>query len=196
MFDRCDADTRGIVDAALGEARRRGHDYVGTEHMLLVLAQRRELLPPEVAVLLPDAAAVASALDAALGRPARPDAELLKVVGVDLEEVRSAVRQTFGDAAIQDLGRRRIHQPWQPWRRPTRRCTSIIAESLGIAPRLKLAMERASEYADIRQRLASIDSATLLLGMVEVEDAMSNRILRDLGVDLDQLARTLRNATR
>ncbi len=194
MFDRGDTDTRGIVDAALGEARRRGHDYIGTEHILLALAQRRELLPSEVAVLLPPGATVASALDAALVRPGRPDAELLKGVGIDLEDVRSAVRQTFGDSALQDLGRRRVHQPWQPWRRPRRRCMSILAGSMGVAPRLKLAFERARQHADRRQRFA-IDPATLLLGMVEVEDAMSNRILRNLGVDLEQLGRTLGGAT-
>ncbi len=194
MFDRCDTDTTRIVDAALGEARRRGHNYIGTEHMLLALAQRRELLPREVAALLPDGQTVASALDACLGRPARPDAELLKVVGIDLEEVRSAVRQTFGDSALQDLGRRRVHQPWQPWRRPRRRCMSILAESMGMTPRLKLALERARQHADRGQRLA-IDPATLLLGMVEVEEALSNLILRELRVDLEQLARSLRDAT-
>lgn len=193
MFERCDTETKAIVDVALAESRRRGHNWLGTEHLLLALSQRRELLPPHIAALLPDAEAVASALEAVLG-PARPQAELLKVVGIDLEEVRSAVRKTFGDFALQDLGRRQVPQPWQPWRRPRRRCMSILAGSMNVAPRVKLSFERARQHVDRRQRLA-IDPPTLLLGMVEVEGALSNRILRDLGVDLEQLRRALQGAS-
>ena len=194
MFERCDTATKAIVDAALAESRRRGHNWLGTEHLLLALSQRRELLPPAIAALLPDAEGVASGLEAVLG-PARPEGELLKVVGIDLEEVRSAVRKTFGDLALQDLGRRQVRQPWQPWRRPRRRCMSILAGSMNVAPRVKLSFERARQDADRRQRLA-IDPPTLLLGMVEVEGALSNRILRDLGVDLEQLLRALQGASR
>ena len=202
MFDRCDTDTGAIIDAALSESRRRGHNWLGTEHVLLALAQRRELLPPEVAAILPDADTVATALDAALDEPPRRDAELLRAVGIDLESVRSSVRRTFGDSALEDLGRRRIRQPWQPWRRPTRRCMSILAGSVShnadlaadricIAPRLKRAFEHSRRDADRRKR-ATIDPAALLLGMVEVEEAMSNQILHRVGVDPQLLRQSLR----
>lgn len=191
MFDRCDTDARAIVDAALAESQRRGHSWLGTEHVLVALAQRRDMLPADVAVLLPDPDAVGSALDSTYEHPPQADSVLLKVVGVDLEEVRSAVRQTFGDSALEDLAQRRVRQPWQPWRRPTRRCMSILAGSMSVAPRLKLSMERAREDAD-RRHCSSIDPAGLLLGMVEVEDAMSNQILRELGVDLAELRESLR----
>lgn len=191
MSDRCDTDTRSIVDAALSESRRRGHNWLGTEHVLLALAQRRDLLRPEVAAILPDAETVATALDAAPDGPTRRDAELLGAVGVDLESVRSSVRRTFGDGALEDLGRRRVHQPWQPWRRPTRRCMSILAGSLSIAPALKQAFEHAQRDADRRKR-ATIDPAALLLGMVEVEDAMSTQILHRVGVDPQLLRQSLR----
>lgn len=69
----------------------------------------------------------------------------------------------------------------------------ILAGSMSVAPCVKLSFERALRHAKRRQRLA-IHPATLLLGMVEVEDAMSNLILRDLGIDLEQLARSLRGA--
>ena len=191
MFDRCDADTRSIIDGALAESRRRGHNWLGTEHVLLALVQRRDMLRPEVAAILPDPEAIATALDAALDRPPRPDAELLATVGVDLEAVRSAIRRTFGESVLEDLGRRRVHQPWQPWRRPTRTCMSILAGSMSIAPRLKRAFEHAGREAD-RRGLTTVDPAALLLGMVEVEDAMSNRLLRRIGVDPQELGRSLR----
>lgn len=193
MFDRCDSEARAIVDAALDESRRWHHNWLGTEHVLLALSKRRDLLPLDVAVLLPDPEVIGSAL-AASERPPRPDADLLKVVGIDLEEVRSAARQTFGDSALEDLGRRTVSQPWQPWRRPRRNCMSVLAGSMSIAPRLKLSFERARQNAD-RRHLSWIDPAGLLLGMVEVEDAMSNRILGELGVDLVHLRQSLRGGT-
>lgn len=189
MFERCDADTRRVLDAALEESRGRGHGWLGTEHLLLALAKHRDVLPGEVGRLLPDAEDVASALAVTMGGPRRQDADLLKTVGVDLDQVRSAVRQTFGDEAIEKL-RRPVHQPWQPWRRPFRRCTSLLAGSMSVAPRVKQSLERARQGAERRQ-LSAIDPIALLLGMVEVEDAMSNALLRDLGVDPEDLRRAL-----
>lgn len=189
MFERCDADTNVVLDAALEESRARGHSWLGTEHLLLAFATRRDLLPDDVGQLLPDAGEIASALAAALGQPPRRHADLLKTMGVDLDEVRSAVRQTFGDAAMERF-RRPVHQPWQPWRRPSRRCTSLLAGSMSVAPRLKLSLERAHQGAE-RRRLPAIDPIALLLGMVEVDDAMSNTLLRHLGVDPEDLRRAL-----
>lgn len=124
MFEQCDPNTMAIVDTAIEEARRLGHNYFGTEHLLLALTQSPDLRPGAVRALLPDADAVRSAMSAINALPPRPHSELLKTVGVDLDEVRSAVRRTFGDEALERLARRRVHQPWQPWRRPSRRCTS------------------------------------------------------------------------
>jgi hypothetical protein len=180
VFDRCDAQAGIIVDAALEEARGRGHGWLGTEHLLLAFARRRDLVPDDVAQLLPSVAAVEGAFAAAIG-PGRRNGELLKVVGIDLDQVRSAVRRTFGDDAVRRL-RRPVHQPWQPWRRPSRRCTSILVGELHVAPRLKRAFEKAVKHAG-RRRLPGVDPVSLLLGMVEVEDAMSNRLLRGLGVE-------------
>jgi ATP-dependent Clp protease ATP-binding subunit ClpA len=187
VFDRCDADTTTVLETALEQARRLGHNYLGTEHLLLALVRHRELLPESVAVMLPDDAAMLSpALDTLGAEPAPQDAELLKVVGIDLAEVRSAVCQTFGADALDRLGRRRVHQPWQPWRRPTRRCTSLLAGAMSVAPRVKQALERGLLDATRRQR-DGIDPAALLLGMLEVEGAMSNELLRRTRVDLDGL---------
>ena len=189
MFEHCTADTTLVLDTALEEARRRGHSWLGTEHLLLALARRRDLLPEDVRQLLPDAEDVSSALATATGQLRPPDADLLRTVGVDLDQVRSAVRQTFGDEAVQRL-RRPVHQPWQPWRRPSRRCTSLLTGTMSVAPRVKQSLERAGQSA-ARRRLPAIDPVALLLGMVEVEDAMSNTLLRDAGVDPEDLRRAL-----
>src|SRR5687767_2964409 len=116
MFEHCDEDTMTIVEAAFDEARRAGHNYLGTEHLLLAFAQRRGLLSRPVASLLPSADAVSAALFASVGGPHHGHAELLQTVGIDLDAVRFAVRRAFGDEAVERL-RRPVHQPWQPWRR-------------------------------------------------------------------------------
>jgi ATP-dependent Clp protease ATP-binding subunit ClpA len=192
VFERCDENTMAVFNTALAEARRLGHSYVGTEHLLLALLRRREFLPEAVTALLPrDADVVIAALESVLDGPPR-DAELLRTLGIDLDEVRSAVRQTFGDDAVERLGRP-VHQPWQPWRRPRRRCMSLLAGGMGVAPRVKQAFEHARRDADRRQRSA-IDPAGLLLGMVEVEDALSDRLLRDAGIDPSEVRRVLLDA--
>lgn len=191
MFDHCDHDTVLVIDAALEECRRLGHSYLGTEHLLLAFALRRDVLPDVVARQLPSADAVQAAFAAEIDEPPRRDADLLKAVGIDLDEVRSAVRQTFGDDALSRLRLRSVYQPWQPWRRPSRRCTSMLAGRLSVAPRVKQSLERARNDADRRQ-LRLIDPVALLVGMLEVEDALSNRLLRDLGVAPEQLRHALR----
>jgi ATP-dependent Clp protease ATP-binding subunit ClpA len=198
VFDRCDADTMTVIDTAIAEARALGHSWVGTEHLLLALVQHRDLVPPEVGRLLTaDVEVVRAALEAELGGPAPRDAELLASLGIDLDAVRVTVRRTFGAEALERLGRRRVHQPWQPWRRPRRRCMSILARGtrMAVAPRVKRALEHALAEAN-RQGQSAIHPAALLLGMVEVEEALSNRLLRDLGVPpADVRAAILRAAT-
>jgi ATP-dependent Clp protease ATP-binding subunit ClpA len=194
VFEHCDPNTMIVVDTALQQARDFGHNYVGTEHLLLALVRHRDLLPTSVGALLPRAEDVESRLAAHMGAPARPhDAELLKLVGIDLEEVRASVRRTFGSDALDRLSRRRVHQPWQPWRRPSRRCTSLLAGSMSAAPRFKEAFERARRDSERRHR-EFIDPVTLLVGMIDVEDAMSNRLLRDTGVDPHVVRQVAREA--
>lgn len=136
---------------------------------------------------------MSAALESLLDEPSSRDAELLKTLGIDLDEVRAAVRHTFGGDAVERLGHRRVHQPWQPWRRPSRRCMSLLAGTMCVAPRVKQALEYAARDADRRQRPA-IDPAGLLLGMAEVEDALSNRLLRAAGIDPSEVRRALLDA--
>lgn len=182
MFDRCDVNTMTVLDTAFGAARQLGHDYLGTEHLLVAFSRHRDLLPASVAELLPATDdLLAKVVETAGEVGARRDSALLHTLGVDLDEVRAAVRRTFGDDAIDRLSTRRVHQPWQPWRRPSRRCTSLVAGSMGMAPRAKQAFDFARHHADRPD--GSIAPAQLLLGMIAVDDAMSNRLLIQFGVD-------------
>ena len=111
----------------------------------------------------------------------------------DLDEVRSAVRRTFGADAVESLGGRGVHQPWQPWRRPSRRCTSLLASTLHVAPRLKQAMERARDDAD-RRGAVGITPGGLLFGILEVEGSMASRLLREVDVEPDSVLQALRDS--
>ena len=53
---------------------------------------------------------------------------------------------------------------------------------LGIAPRAKRAPERARRTAQAAHR-TRFDSPDLLLGLLDIEDGVAVRLLRDLGVD-------------
>jgi ATP-dependent Clp protease ATP-binding subunit ClpA len=184
VFDRCDADTVAVIDLAIDEARRLGHDWIGTEHLLVAFRRRHDVLPEAASRLLPETTALRAALNQLVAAPPRSGApELLRAVGVDLDQVRAAVRRTFRDEALERLSRRRVHQPWQPWRRPSRRCTHLLSgRTMGVAPRLKQAFERAHQETTGR-RETQIAPRILLIGMIDVEDSLSNRLLRDLGVD-------------
>jgi len=74
-----------VIDTAIAEARALGHNYVGTEHLLVALVQRRDLLPHQVGRMLPtEVQAVRAALEAEFDGPPR-DEELLASLGIDLE---------------------------------------------------------------------------------------------------------------
>ena len=64
---------------------------------------------------------------------------------------------------------------------------------MSAARQFKEAFERARRDSDRRHR-DLIDPVTLLIGMIDVEDAMSNRLLRDTGVDPDVVRQVAREA--
>ena len=109
MFERFTEEAREVVVRAQHEADTLGHDYLGTEHLLLGLASDD------------GAAGRRSAPWACPGRAARAargrvrvrrsaDADALATIGIDLDEVRSRVEEAFGPGALERTraGRRRF----------------------------------------------------------------------------------------
>ena len=183
MFERCDPDTQLVIDTAIAEARRLGHRYLGTEHLLLAIARHRAMLP-DLGDLLPVAGVLEQSIVDAIGPAPPPDAELLRTIGVDLGDVRSALRQSFGDDVLDRLDRRMVRK--RSRLRSSGRCKSILSGTMGVAPRAKQSFERARDHARRRGK-ELIDPTALLLGMLDIEDAMSNRMLRELGRDPHEL---------
>src|SRR5436190_5704147 len=91
--------------AGTDEARRLGHNYVGTEHLLSVLVRD----PAAAATrLLADLGVTTDAVERALAAwlkdttaPPTIDPNALATLGIDFEEVRERLEQTFGPGALE-----------------------------------------------------------------------------------------------
>jgi len=147
--------------AGAGAARRLGHNYVGTEHVLLALIRNPNSAATTVLRQLGVGAdAVEAALACWLGTP-RPkiDPDALAALGIDFEAVRERLEETFGPGALEE----------------TR------AGCLGICPRLKMALAYALDHADGRP----LADEHILLGMLSVPGSVAARVLAELDVSLE-----------
>jgi len=144
------------------EARRRGHNYIGTGHLLLILVRDLDGGATQLlARLSVSSGAVERALACWLGRTepsTKIDPAALATLGIDFDAVRERVEQTFGPGALEQ----------------TR------SACLDICPRLKLALAYALDHAAGRP----LTSEHVLLGMLSVADSVAARVLGELGVTL------------
>jgi ATP-dependent Clp protease ATP-binding subunit ClpA len=146
--------------AGAAEARRLGHNYVGTEHVLLVLLRNPNgSASPLLQKLGVNADTVVQALAGQLGtsKP-RIDPDALAILGIDFEAVRERLEETFGPGALEQ----------------TR------AGCLGICRRLKMALAYALDHADGQP----LTDEHIVLGMLSVPDSVAARVLARFGVSL------------
>jgi ATP-dependent Clp protease ATP-binding subunit ClpA len=150
-------------------ARRLGHNYIGTEHILSTLIQN----PDSTATrLIARVGVSAEEVQAALGcwlEEAAPatkiDPGALAALGIDFETVRDRLEQTFGPGALE---------------RTRSAC-------LGICPRLKLAFA----YALDRAGKLPLGDDHVLLGMLSVPDSVAARVLHGSRVRLETVGATI-----
>jgi ATP-dependent Clp protease ATP-binding subunit ClpA len=159
--------------AGAEQARRLGHNYVGTEHILSVLIRNPE---SEATRLLARLGASAEAVEAAVAgwlpnttQPAKIDPQALAELGIDFDAVRERLEQTFGPGALE-----RSH-----------------SACLGICPRLKLAFAYALDHASD----ARLGDEHVLLGMLSVPDSVAARVLGEFAVTLDRVQAVLDEAS-
>jgi ATP-dependent Clp protease ATP-binding subunit ClpA len=182
MFERLTVQARQVVEGAQAERRRLRHDFIGTEHLLLAL------LDEEIgaaADILRGAGMTADGVRAEIERNVgvRPgglgtaDAEALRSIGIDLEAVRGAVEETFGEGALEaplPPGRRRAFGGRLPRTRLSRRAQKVLELSLREALRLKH---------------RHIGPEHILLGLIREGEGLGALILTRAGLDLDDLRR-------
>jgi hypothetical protein len=201
MFEHLEPQARMIVDDGIAEARRSGHGWFGSEHLLLGGLANRSVLPVDAQALLPDVEHLRQYLFRGMGRAAtgRSDDALLASLGIDLEEVRRRAAETFGAEAVQRAAvraRSAGSRPQRPRRRTRRReriprcLTSVPGESLMMAPRVKEAFERARKrYVQLGQ--PSISAPVLLAALLGVKGVLAAELLEDRGVDVGRVRAAL-----
>ena len=123
MFERFTEPARRVVVLAQEDARERGDQSIGSEHLLLALCGAGDT---RGAALLAAQDVTVAAVEADLrrgerpGGPDLPDREALASVGIDLDEVRGRIEDAFGPGALESTraagrGRRRLwgHIPFE-----------------------------------------------------------------------------------
>jgi ATP-dependent Clp protease ATP-binding subunit ClpA len=156
------------LEPAAIEARALGHNYVGTEHVLLVILTRPS--SPAVSVLRQLGQAPDGVRDRLLSElPAPPgptiDPEALATLGIDLDLVRARIEETFGEGALEHAG----------------------GGCMGVCPRLKRALAFAADDA----AGARVDDDHVLAGLLAVEDSVAAGVLTEAGVTLADVRRLL-----
>jgi ATP-dependent Clp protease ATP-binding subunit ClpA len=154
--------------AGADEARRLGHGYVGTEHVLLALTGNRQGGATKVLAQLgvtPEDIRSSDFL-AAVWAP-RIDPDALATLGIDLGTVRERLEETFGQGALEQTGAGRLDPSG--------------ARIQCVAPRLKQALADAVDRAGEEP----VRDEHVLLGMLSVPDSLAARALAELGVSLE-----------
>ena len=159
-----------FLAAAARASRRLGHDYIGTEHLLLALAQDRDTSAARALAELRLSPRVIEAdilMLIGVGEAPRPriDADALATLGIDLDQVRHNVERTFGPGALE---------------RTAAGCTPIC-------PRLKRAFELAAREAGGSR----IRSEHVLVAVASVEGSVAAEILAGRGITVDDLEASL-----
>jgi ATP-dependent Clp protease ATP-binding subunit ClpA len=212
LFGRLTEQALLVLDRAREEAARCGHRYLGPEHILLgVLAEGQSGAARVLRARGVDLAAARSALVRLVGQgvvpaPRPSDAELLAMLGIDLDAVRRDTEQRFGFQAVGEA-------TWRVTRRRGWRAARVVWTPLCGPPfvakgALQLAGEQAQALGhgeltaehlllgvlqDARQPAGKVRVSrrhrriTAHVGLPDGYRGAAGPLLGSLGVDLDQL---------
>jgi len=104
MFERFTDKARKVVVAASVKAAERGDDQIRPVHMLYGLAATDGVAARVLTALGADTAAVERELGrTGLDDAAADDAEALATIGIDLDEIRRKVEESFGPGALEPM---------------------------------------------------------------------------------------------
>ena len=168
MFERFTEPARRTVVIAQQDARERRQNQIRTENLLFGLLDC-PATPGEA--LLRAAGVDRAAIEAEMGRRTGPDdAEALASLGIDLDEVRRRVDESFGPGA---LDRTRAARGF-------RKLPGHIPFDRAAKKALELALQEA-----IRLEHRYIGTEHILLGLLWPGDGAAQPILAECGITLD-----------
>ncbi|MGI5170748.1 Clp protease N-terminal domain-containing protein [Spirillospora sp. CA-253888] len=177
MLDGFAPDARRTIVRAGTLAAEAGHDALGTDLLLLALAER----PPSGKGIGVTSEAVRADIQVRTASP-RHDRELLAAIGIDLDEVRRRAYEATGlrpdDPSLWRLRRSRL--------RPLRVTLTGPAAELPLDRQGRKAVEVA-RWAARRRRRTLVRADDLLWGLLANGSNASVGILRKHGVDLRRL---------
>jgi ATP-dependent Clp protease ATP-binding subunit ClpA len=202
MFERFTPAARALVVGAQEQARGLDHGYIGTEHLLLAMLASDD----SVSALLRERGVTHESARATivqyLGGPAERlspnDAEALRAIGIDLDEVRRRLEENFGPNPLavppeepvrRRFGLRRRH------RQPARTGGPSPKGHIPFTPRAKKVLELSLREA-LRLQQREIGTECVLLGLIREGEGLAALVLVRSKVDLAQLRRTVEDGLR
>jgi ATP-dependent Clp protease ATP-binding subunit ClpA len=164
MFERFTESARQCVTAAEAESRRLGSGHIGTEHLLIAVADEPRGLG---GAILRDLGLTPDTLreDAGRAEPGSIDPDALATLGIDFEEVKRRVEETFGPGAL-----------------ARGRAGTCVPFSKTAKKALELSLRSALALND-----RFIGSEHILLGLARTGDGSAARILAEHGLDVHRL---------
>lgn len=172
MFERFTQPARAVVVLAQEHARMLGAAEVGSVHMLIGVCETEGPGARLLAAHGITGDEVGEAARATGGASRLPDAEALAGLGIDLEEIRRRVEETFGPAALEGTraaGRRARRRAWGHLR--------FTAEA---KKTLELALREA-----VRSGVGFIGTEHLLLAFLHPKTGSAGEFLRARGLTLE-----------
>jgi ATP-dependent Clp protease ATP-binding subunit ClpA len=177
MFERFTSDARQVVKAAVAKAAARGEKEIRPGHLLIGLIRSDGVASRVLADLdVTESSAEAAALGPA-GSPAPDDAEALRSIGIDLDEIRRTAEQNFGPGALdRDLVSRNGPLGWFSDR------VRFTAESKGV---LELSLREARALHSDHLGTEHLLLGLLRLARFNAHGDFTPRTLAALGIDRD-----------
>jgi ATP-dependent Clp protease ATP-binding subunit ClpA len=193
MFERFTTNARAVVASAQKQSRRLKHRYVGTEHVLLALLEvddgAARVLGGHGITIEGTEAAIARYLGGARDPLTERDAEALRAIGIDLDEVRARLEENFGPSPLalppDEPPRRRFGL-----RRSRREPERVWGGHVPFSPRAKKVLELSLREA-LRLKHRSIGTEHILLGLIREGEGLAALIIVQAGVDLVELRRKI-----
>jgi len=199
MFERFTADARAVVVAAQEEARLLGHDYIGTEHVLAaLLADPGGPIARALAGHSVDAEFVRGDIvrrvgphppDLSAAAAEQEDAEALKAIGIDLDQVRKAIEANFGAGSL------RLPRDTAQKKRGLFGRFYIAGGHIPFTNRNKKVLELSLREA-LRLDQKFIAPEHIMLGLLREGEGLAVQILKEKEVDLSKLRDDMTTALR
>jgi len=157
--------TKRVLELTVDEARRMGHQFIGTEHMLLGMVRQS------------DGVAI----------------EILKRLNISPEEVRRQTRRVLLELAAQsDVPTGESGAAVPPVESSSDSTLQAELAQMGrFTQRARRVVSLAQEAAQELENNA-IDNGHLLMGLMREEGGVAGRVLRDLGADMAQMEAVLK----